>query len=111
MRDPLSYRGARRNALRTSMVKLKDPTTGVERPRKALRFWRLSRYWMDANMKANIVERQKQCRAAVTALAKAIVASPKTFSQHDVNAALATFWKTQKRTRVVHRILVDLGAA
>lgn len=66
---------------------------------------------MDANLKAKIVERQKQCQAAVSHLAKALAASPRTFTKHDINEALAAFWKTQKRTRVVHRILVDLGAA
>ena len=66
---------------------------------------------MDANIKAKIVERQKQCQAAVQHLAKALASSPRTFTKHDINEALASYWKTQPRTRPVHRILVDLGAA
>lgn len=92
------------------MVKVKR-SDGSERPRKTLRFWKLSRVWIDANLKAKLVERQKQCQAARTHMAKAMASSPRTFTKLDVNAALADYWRTQKRTRVVHRILVDLGAA
>jgi len=109
MRSLLTYRGARRNAARSSMVKVKR-SDGSERPRKTLRFWKLSRVWIDANIKAKIVERQKQAQAAMAAVAQAAAASPRTFNKRDVNTALSKFWLTQPRTRPVHRILVDLGA-
>lgn len=92
MRPAGTYRGFRRNVLRAA---------------GNLRHWRSLGVTEQANEKAKLPERAKQCEQARMAMSKAVVGSP--FRKAGVEA-LQKFWFTQMPTRVVSRILRGLKA-
>lgn len=98
MRAASSYRGARRNYARDN---------------RALGDWRRSSHHVvAANFAAKLYDRSVMANAAREAASKAVVEA--TGNGHPVagaaQAAFLAFYKAQKRTRVVGRILRDLGA-
>ena len=95
MRTADTYRAAKRNQCR------EDHT---------LEEWRLKMlWWQEANQKAKLGERQKQCAAArrrVALLRLRHIA--RTVGVAEINKVLLKFWQGQKYTRVVARIIKQL---
>ncbi len=93
MRSADTYRGALRNAARSA---------------RRLPEWRET-VAQGANMEANIVGRANQANAAREAAAKALVGNISGAPRQSVIAnAMLEFYRGEKRTRVVSRIVRDL---
>lgn len=100
MRASSTYRAARRNAARC--------LDG------GLQHWQRSGYHAGrANGVAKLAERRKQCEAATLEAVKAALNAEKTgvVGRAAMVQALREYWSTHKRTRVVARILRELGPA
>ena len=98
MRAASSYRAARRNAARSCAG--------------ALALWRASgRHAMAANAAAKLDERRAQCAQARLDLAehraeRALARGDRAFVTD--RAALRAYWRMQRRSRVVWRVLASL---
>lgn len=96
MRSASTYRGARRNLMRT---------------RGLLTNWRDQGHDEAANAEAKINERAHMANNARESAAKAMVAAGALSGPAVVNHAFLDFYSAQKRTRVVNRIVSSLVKA
>lgn len=95
MREGGTYRAARRNFVR-------DLERDGRKP--GIKVWKRLDFADDANKRANLADRAKQCLQARHAFILAPLPVSKKIK------ALRAFWEQQKRTRVVSRILKELAA-
>ncbi len=94
-KTPRLYRADRRNEFRAKGI---------------IRDWRNFGFSDRANQQAKLLERKTQCSEANALVAKAAAAHVRTGTRHDILATLRKYWNTQKKTRVVSRILRQLAA-
>ena len=100
-----TYRFARRNLARITLVLV------GKRERTSLRYWKNGDTAHLANMKAKLPERSKQCAAARQTIFMAMAKHHRTFTLREIGALLRMYWLTQKRTRIVSRLLRELAPA
>lgn len=96
MRSASTYRGARRNLVRTA---------------GRLGNWRNQGNAEAANSEADLGRRGAQANAACEAASKALVAAGALAGPSVVNYAFLDFYLREKRTRVVNRIISTLVKA
>ena len=103
MRALDTYRSFIRNAVRVA----RENGTG----RTLLRYWRLSNRWQEANIKAKIGLRAKQCAEARQAVLNFIFGNPGSkIASRAVDAVLYGYWSGVKpRTRVISRIMREVA--
>lgn len=100
MRSASTYRGARRNEARRDR--------GLPRQDHGLRKWREGRHAETANIHADLRARMLQANSAREAVAKAMVLAGPLAGPGVATHAFLTFYRGEKRTRVVNRIIRDL---
>jgi hypothetical protein len=101
-----TYRAYIRNEWRTKRLQQAETKEDLG---NAIRFWRFGQAAAKANEVAKLAMRRLQCQAARAHVATHMVKNGLTGIYRSLNSLLADYWRTQKRTRVVSRILRELA--